>query len=129
MSGKLLQQARKDLQKILSGGSGWEETISITDPTIGKTISVTGLHPKHWISYDTDGNPVNSKSATVNVMENDLVSGGIQTRNERTGNIDLYRLHISVADATGIVKNYKVNETFPSETFGCIIIVLGDLRL
>lgn len=127
-AGKLLQSARKDLKKILTGGSGFEDDVFITDTTSGQNFSIKGIHPKHSISFDSDGNPINSKSATVNIMESDLLLNGVKTRNDNTGNVDLYHLLIDIADASGVVKNYKVNETFPSETFGCIIIVLGDFR-
>lgn len=128
MSGKLLEAARKDIAKIVQGG-GFEEQIVISDPSNGISLVLNGLHSKHWISYDTDGAIYNSKSAHISILESTLNENGFITRNERTQNVDLKKYQIAVKDSTGIVKNYIINECFPSETTGLIVCILGDLKI
>jgi hypothetical protein len=127
MSGSLLQQARKDAQNIIKSG-GFEEEIQLTNPS-GFLINIKGLHSKHWLQHDTDGNLVNGKNAHICISEQELNSLGYATRNERTGNIELQNHKVATKDSTGIVKNYVINECFPSETFGLIVCILGDLKL
>lgn len=125
MSGKLLDLARRDIAKIVQGG-GFEEDITFLDPTTGANFVLQGLHSKHWISFDTDGNPFNSKNAHISVMESVLNMNGFSTRNPKSGNVDLRRYRIKVKDSTGIEKEYCINESFPSETTGLIVCILGD---
>ena len=128
MSGKLLEQARKDARKFLSSG-GFEEEMTLTHPSGAPSLTFKGLHSKHWISFDTDGSQVNSKNAHISISEQFLNENGYVTRNPKTGNIDLYKHRISVKDSTLIEKNYVINEVQPSETFGVIICILGDFKL
>lgn len=127
MSGKLLQQARKDAAKIISSG-GFEEDILISNPQGTKSLQLKGLHSKHWISFDTDGTQVNSKNAHVLISENFLTENDYTTRSARTGNVDLKNHRITVKDATLIEKNYVIEECYPSETFGLIVCILGDFK-
>lgn len=127
MSGSLLKQARKDARKIINSG-GFEEDIQISDPSGILIINVKGLHSKHWLVHDTDGNLVNGKNAHITISEQELNEKGMQTRNQNTGNVDLKNFRISVKDSTLIEKKYIINECFPSETFGLIVCVLGDFK-
>jgi hypothetical protein len=127
MSGSLLLQARKDAHSIITSG-GFEEDIVLTN-TSGFLVNIKGLHTKHWISYDTDGVPMNSKSAHICINEQELNALGYVTRDARTGNVNMQNHKVEVKDATGIVKTYIINETFPSETFGLIVCILGDLKI
>lgn len=125
MSGKLLEAARKDMAKIVQSG-GFEEDITFSDPSSGLNAIIKGLHSKHWLSFDTDGNAFNSKNAHISVMESLLNLNGFATRNPRTGNVDLKKYIISVKDSTGLEKKYKIEESLPSETTGLIVCILGD---
>lgn len=127
MSGKLLELARRDIAKIVQSG-GFEEDIIISNPFTGQSIIVKGLHSKHWISYDTDGNPFNSKNAHISIPESVLNVQGFSTRNAKTQNVDMRMYQIAVKDSTGILKTYVINECFPSETTGLIVCILGDLK-
>ena len=126
MPGKLLQAARRDIKKILSK-SGFEEVITISDPLTSKQIIITGLYSKHWIQFDSEGSPINSKNAHISILEDDLIKGGIETR-KANGNIDIRHLLVSCSDSTGIQKSYCINENWPSETTGLIVCVLGDRK-
>ncbi len=127
MSGFLLSAARKDAQRIITGG-GFEEDITVSNPNRTISATIKGTHSKHWISFDTDGNQVNSKNAHITIVESDLTDNGFTVRNQNTGNVDLRKYIIEVKDSTDIIKKYVINETFPSETFGLIVCVLGDLK-
>lgn len=127
MSGKLLEAARNDIQRILNSG-GFEDDISISNPDGSITAQVKGLHSKHWISFDTDGSLVNSKNAHISITESDLVSSGFQTRNIKTGNVDLKGFRVTAKDSTGVEKKFTISENFPSETTGLIVCILGDRR-
>ena len=127
MSGGLLQQIRKDAQNYLKAG-GFEEEIQLTNPS-GFSINIKGIHSKHWLQHDTDGNLINGKNAHITICEQEVNALGYVTRNQRTGNIDLQNHKVNVQDSTGIVKNYIINEWLPSETFGLIICILGDFKV
>lgn len=127
MSGNLLVQARKDARKIINSG-GFEEEIKLSNPSGVFSIIVNGLHSKHWLVHDTEGNLVNGKNAHITVSENELNEKGYQTRDSNTGNVNLRNHLVSVKDATGVEKNYIIKECFPSETFGLIVCVLGDYK-
>ena len=123
MAGKLLQMARKDAAKIVKSG-GFEEDITISSSS-GLTSVIKGIHTKHWINYDTNGLPINSKNAHILINESDLIEKGFTVRSQ-TGNIDLRKSKILVKDSTGEEKKFVITETYPSETFGLIVCILGD---
>lgn len=128
MSGKLLKAARDDAKKFIIKG-GFEEDIVLTHPSGFPALNIKGLHSKHWISFETDGSQVNSKNAHILISENILIKQGYQTRNLKTGNVNLVNHRITVKDATLIEKEYVINECYPSETFGLIVCILGDYKL
>ena len=127
MSGRLLEQARIDAIKFISTG-GFEEEISLSKPDNSLTVLVNGLHTKHWMSFDTEGSVVNSKNAHILISEQVLNAAGYVTRNINTGNVDLRGHKIAVKDSTNLVKNYIIDQSYPSETFGLIVCILADFK-
>ena len=127
MSGKLLEAARKDALKFISSG-GFEEDIILTHPSGLPVLNLKGLHSKHWIGFDSDGNQINSKNAHILISEEVLTLNGYITRNLRTNNIDLEKHRVTVKDSTLIEKEYVIQECYPSETFGLIVCILGDFK-
>lgn len=123
--GSLLEQARKDARKIINSG-GFEEKITISNPSGVYITEVNGLHSKHWISQDTDGNLINGKNAHICISEKDLTDAGLVTRNPSNQNVALRNYIVSAKDSSGTEKKYIINETFPSETLGLIVCILGD---
>lgn len=126
--GSLLEQARKDARKIINSG-GFQEKITISNPSGVLIKELNGLHSKHWISQDTDGNLINGKNAHICIFEQDLIDAGIVTRNPGNQNVALRNYIVSVKDSTGIEKLYIINECFPSETLGVIVCILGDYKV
>lgn len=125
MAGRMLQQARKDALKI-NKAIGWEEDIKLSTPDQSLTVDLKGIHTKHHISFDDLGQRVNAKNAHILIDEKDLLENDYPYRN-RTGNVALIGHFVEVADSNGDVKRFIVNETFPSETFGLIVCILGDI--
>jgi hypothetical protein len=125
MNGSLLDLARNDARKFLISG-GFQVDITLSTPKDDKTLSLKGFHTKHFKSYDTNGSPINSKSAHILISEKDLKEANYPYRNSRSGNIGLLKHKITVPDAMGDDKKFVITETYPSETFGLIACILGD---
>lgn len=124
MAGRMLQQARKDALKI-NKAIGWEEDIKLSTPDNSLTINLKGIHTKHHISFDDSGQRINAKNAHILIDEKDLTLFDYPYRNQ-TGNVALIAHKVEVADSNGDVKKFIINETYPSETFGLIVCILGD---
>jgi hypothetical protein len=115
MSGSLLNSVRKDALKYATKG-GFEEDITLTTPDSNTVLNLKGLATKHWINFDTDGAPVNSKNAHICIPESDLEIASYPAR--RNGEVYLRNHLVSVKDSTGVLKNYVIKEWFPNETLG-----------
>lgn len=122
--GDILDLARRDAAMITNAG-GFD--VDITFKESGGDVVVKGTSSKHHLAYDETGQRVSSKNAEVTVNEADLIAAGITVRNT-TGEVDLRRKVISVADSTGNQKTYVVRERFPDETLGIIVLILGDYK-
>jgi hypothetical protein len=123
MSGNLLLKARRDAKRIMMGG--FSEDITITTPDDLVTVNTKGLASKHYINFDSDGLPINSKNAHICLDELDLLDKGYTVRNS-INEVSILNHKVNVGDSTGIVKNYIITETFPDETIGLIVCILGD---
>lgn len=124
MAGRMLQQARKDALKI-NKAIGWEEDIKLSTPDNSLTINLKGIHTKHHISFDDVGQRINAKNAHILISEKDLILFNYPYRNS-TGNVALIGHKVEVSDFNGDIKKFIINETYPSETFGLIVCILGD---
>ena len=120
--GTILTMARFDAQRILNGG-GFETSISITKSTV--VTVVNGLAPVHHITFDTEGNPVNSKVAHVTISEATLVAAGFSPRNA-SNEVAMRLVLVSFADSAGITRIYTVKENFADEMLGVIVLTLGN---
>ena len=127
MAGILLNHIRKSASLYVTKG-GFEETISISTPpnaTIPVSIETTGLASKHWINYDENGVPIDTKNAHVCVSESEMLEKGLIVRNS---NEEVYMIgyRISVRDSSNQLKEYVVTQQHPNETLGLIVLILGD---
>lgn len=127
MAGKLFDLAKRDAKFFVTKG-GFQEEIILETPVGDKSISITGFATKHHINFDTDGSPVNAKNVHITVSETDLVLSNYPTRNAK-GEISLLNHRVIFKDSSGEDRRYKVNEQFPDETLGLIVLILGDFRL
>ena len=124
MSGTILAAARADARKHISEG-GFEEDITIKTPDGGTTINTKGWATKHHINFDSDGNPINSKNVHICIDEAKLVTAGLTVRNAK-GEVSLLNYLVSYPDSTGTLRDYIIWETWPNETLGLIVCILGD---
>ena len=123
----LIDTINKDILKITTNLNefGVEMTLTTPDDLISELI--TGLHTKHHLAIDTDGNQVNSKNAHISFSESQLTALSYPLRNAN-GEVDLKDHKVTVKDSTGLDKNYVIREWFPDETIGIIVCILGDFE-
>ena len=124
MSGRLMKMIRKDA-KTINKGLGWEEDVTISTPDGTFEVSTKMIHTEHHLSFDTEGQRINSKNSHVLVCEDDLKRENYPYRNSTT-NISLLGHKVTVNSDLGL-KHFVVSENYPSETFGMIVLVLKDV--
>ena len=117
--------AKRDWADQISNTDGFAIPITFTTPNGGTTAQINGLHTKHHLSYDAEGLPVNTKNAHISFREKDLTDLSYPVR-DANGEVYLYGHKIEVKDSTGSSKTYMITETFPDETVGVIVCILGD---
>jgi hypothetical protein len=122
--GKLLQQARIDARKMATAG-GFEDDIILKTKDGSIELAVKGLTTSHTQQYDTEGNPVNSKSEHITVSELDLIEGEFPYKSTK-GSPNLNGCKVVKKDNTGETKNHVIKETMPNKTTGLIVCILGD---
>ncbi len=121
----ILNLARRDAAQLI-GSAGFETPITFN--RIGaEDVVITGLATKHHLGYNEEGIRANVKNAQITVNESDLVDAGIVTRNG-SNEVYLYRQIISYPDSTGNSRDYVITETFPNETLGHIVCILGNFQ-
>lgn len=125
MSGKLLQQARKDAARFATAG-GFEENILLKTKDESIELAVKGLTSHHTQPFDTEGSPVASKSEHITISELDLITAEFPYTSANTGKIKLNGYKVVKPDNTGELKNYVITETLPNKTTGLIVCILGD---
>lgn len=127
MAGKLFDLAKRDSKFFITKG-GFQEDITLETPSGDKVVNITGFATKHHISFDTDGSPINAKNVHISISESDLTTLSYPIRNSRE-EVFLKGHKVFFKDSSGVVKKYIVNECFPDETLGLIVLILGDFRL
>jgi hypothetical protein len=120
----LLDQIKKDIEDITGNPNEFGREIIFVAPD-ESMATVTGLHTKHHLGIDTDGNPVNSKNAHISISEYYLALQDYPVRNQ-AGEVNLKNHKVTVKDSTGNDCTYVIREWFPNETIGLITCILGD---
>lgn len=120
----LREQAKADIESITSNLNDWAIEMTFVAPT-AETATIKGIHSKHHLGVDTDGNMVNSKKAHVSFSEKFLTDVSYPVRNAK-GEVDLTGHKVTVKDSTGIAKDYIMKSYFPNETIGLITCILED---
>lgn len=126
MPSPFLNLIRRDVKRYVNQ-TGALENIIMSVPDGSLTISITGWAVKHHISFDSDGNQVNTKNARATIDEAVLVANGYPVRNANK-EIALKMHLITFKDSSGEDKDYIVRESFPDETLGMICLILGDYK-
>lgn len=120
----LFDLVKRDAKRHINNG-GYQIDVEMFTPNKIKKIDITGWAVKHAISFDSDGNQVNTKIARVTVDEDVLVANGITVRNAK-GEVALVGYKIKFIDSSGVKKGYNVRETLPDENLGLIMLILED---
>ena len=120
----LYDQAKADIAQITSNSAEWGTDITIEDRN-GNTCVIQGIWSKHHLGIDTEGNRVNTRNAHVSFHENQTIAQGWNIRNAETEvNIIGYKMYL--IDSTGELKSYVIKQSFPNETTGLIVCILGQ---
>lgn len=120
----LVQQAIIDAKRITSDVNAFGIQIILTAPT-SETVTIIGRHVKHHLGFDTDGNMVNSKTASVTFSES-VLAGLIYPLRNANGDVNLKGHKVQVKDSTGTLCDYKCRQWFPDETIGIIVVILDS---
>lgn len=125
----LIDTINNDIKKITTDLSGFGVDINLTTPDDLTTVNFIGLHTKHHLGIDTEGNQVNTKNAHIAISEQELIDKSplypIRNANKE---VDLKGHKVIVKDSTGVNKNYVIREWYPDETIGLIVCILGDYQ-
>ncbi|KKQ06406.1 MAG: hypothetical protein US15_C0012G0004 [Candidatus Moranbacteria bacterium GW2011_GWF1_36_4] len=120
----ILERARIDTQSIITNTADFSVAITLKNPSGTITAVVSGIASKHHISIDTQGNVVNARTAKVTFCEKQLTDLAYPVRT--SGEVTLIKHIIEYQDSTNVAKKYIIRETFPDETLGIIVCILGD---
>ena len=120
-----MDQIRLDVQKITSDLNDFPVPITMIAPT-GETLVLTAIHTKHHLGIDTDGNIINSKKASIAFSEALLLPPyPVRNVNEE---VDLEGHKVIAKDSTGVDKTYSVQQQFPDEMIGLLVLILEDFE-
>lgn len=120
----LREQAKADIERITANTDEFGILMDWTAPTL-ETCTVTGLHTRHHLGIDTDGNAVNSRKAHVSVSEKYFTDAGYPIRNAE-GDVNLDGHTVVVNDSNGTPRTYQIQEWFPNEDIGLITCILTE---
>jgi hypothetical protein len=120
----LMDQAKADIKQITSNAEEFGKEITLTAPD-DSVATVIGLHTKHHLGVDTDGNRINTKNAHISVSESLLTDQSYPVRGS-DGEVSLKNHKVSVSDSTGTFCTYRIKETYPNESTGLIVCILSD---
>jgi len=120
----LFDLVKRDAKRYVNAG-GYHIDITMLTPDKSKTINITGWAVKHVISFDSDGNQVNTKISRITIDEDVLVAKGITVRNLK-GEIALLNYKVKFVDSSGVLRGYNVREQLPDQNFGLIMLILED---
>lgn len=119
----LLDAIKRDIAQIQNNGNEYAVDCTFTRPN-NTTFTIKAVHTKHHLGVDTDGLPINSKTASISFSEMNLPVN-ISIRNN-ANEVRMINWRVSVKDSTGVTAQYVVREVFPDEMLGTIVCILGD---
>lgn len=108
-----------------SGGDGWGVSQKWTSP-LNQQVTIIGVHVKHHISYDDQGNIINTKNASATFSEQAMINVAYSIRNSE-GEVNMDKHKVEIKDSTGMVYKYMVKpgSWMPDETLGLITCILA----
>jgi len=120
----LIEQARIDIARITQNLNEFGVNINLIART-GETASVTGLHTRHHLGVDSEGNMINSRNVHISISEDALIAANYPYR-DSNDEVDFKSHRANVIDSSGELRLYKVTQWHQDETIGLIVIILGD---
>ncbi len=123
MVGDVLDMAREDLIEITSDG-GFQTDVTVITQDQVTTVEVPAIAMKHHMAFDSEGQKMNSKQPHVSISESTLIDAGYPVRD---GNNDVSMIGhvVKYVDSSGVEGLYTVNENYPDETLGLIVLILS----
>lgn len=121
----VLDFAIEDYEDFMSDEVGASIPMTITTPDGSTTADIRGLGMSHHLSFDTEGQMVNTKQSHVSIHENVLIKAGYPVRNDKDV-VSLHKHKIEFADHRNVIKPYLIIQAFPDETLGGITCMLGE---
>jgi len=120
------QQVQKDIQSIL-GNPNEREPITLTAPTSPLTVAnVYGTAKKHHLLFDENGmvkGNVTNATCTISILDLDAINYPYKNAN---GEVAMQRHTATWSDVSGVPVTYVVNEWYPDQTTGNVVLILGD---
>jgi hypothetical protein len=124
----LVEQIQRDIQSIRGNKSDFGVDITLTAPTSPLTVAViTGTTKKHHTIMDEMGMPARNKANVINAtctvptLSLDAVDYPYRTAGNRVS----FKNHIVSWADIATTWTYKVEEWYPNEQTGEIVLILG----
>jgi len=123
----LTEQIQQDLLAITTNANDFGVSLTFTAPTSPViVVTTTGTAKRHHLEFDEMGMVKgNSLNATCTISELALRALSYPVRNTN-GDVTFKGHLVTWTDITGSAITYAINEWFPDETTGLIVLILGD---
>jgi hypothetical protein len=134
-----LQQAKDDLRRFMKAEFGVDLIVSTPNRKsygVNKygeidygqrqgSAEIKGFATKHRLSINPNtGLPLNSDNIHVSIFEKELTELGYVVRNTKN-EVDLIRHIVNFKDSNDLNIDYVIQETWPDNTLGVIVCILG----
>ncbi len=120
----LLTKAKEDLQRFSQADFSVEMTVENPNPV--QSVTIRAFASSHHLSIDPEtGLPVNVRNTHVSISEQVLIDAGYTVR-DTNGEVNMINHFVTYTNSAGQSKKFKINQTFPDETLGLIVCILGD---
>lgn len=117
----LLSDIQQDIQDITSNADEFGVEMTISNGT--DSITVVGLHAKRHLMDDTDGNNISTRKSYVSFSESLMTGYPVRINNV----VSMIGHTVTVPDSTGTRYTYVINQSYPDETVGLIVCILGNM--
>jgi len=119
-----IDQMRRDLRQFSQSSISVDLTFT---PPSGDPVTIIGFGTAHHLNFDpATGRPINSKNAHCSFSEKLLTDAGYPVR--VNDEVRMTKHQVLFEDSAGIERKYLINKTFPDETFGMIVCILGEIK-
>jgi hypothetical protein len=129
----LMDVAIADAAEFTANDNDFGVEILLTAPN-EQTATVNGYATKHHLKLDaSSGQVVNAKNASVVVSEANILAANpnypvriLDQASPFYREVKMIKHLVSVADSSGVIKNYQCAENFADEALGLITLILED---